>query len=64
MKADWRIFTFPDLLHLLFPFLLLLPEFPLAGDVPTIALSGDVLGKGADGLAGDDLHTKSPQPTA
>src|SRR6185503_5728268 len=42
-----------DLLQALLAFLLLLEELALAGDVAAVALGGDVLAHGLDGLAGD-----------
>src|SRR6266436_6430473 len=43
-----------DLLHALLSLLLLLEELALARDVATVALGGDVLAHGLDGLARDD----------
>ena len=40
--------------HLLLAGLLLVEELALAGDVAAVALGGDVLAQGRDGLAGDD----------
>ncbi len=55
MKASWGMLTLPMHLHLLFPFLLLLEQLALAGDVAAVALGGDVLAHRGDGFAGDDL---------
>src|SRR5437660_623361 len=44
-----------DGLHALLALLLLVEELALAGDVAAVALGGDVLSEGLDGLAGDDL---------
>src|SRR5690606_23643157 len=40
--------------HPLLTGLLLLQQLPLAGDVATVSLGGDVLAQGLDGLARDD----------
>src|SRR5664279_118546 len=42
-------------LHALLALLLLFQKFAFAGNVPAVALGGDVLAHGADGLTGDDL---------
>jgi hypothetical protein len=55
IKADWGILHPPDLLHLLLALLLLFPELALARDIAAIALGGDILGDGAQGLPRDDL---------
>src|SRR4051812_29281142 len=44
-----------DALHALLAFLLFLQQLAFAGDVAAVALGGDVLADGLDGLAGDDL---------
>src|SRR5882724_2296356 len=49
-----RQLDLPDLLHALLALFLLLEELPLPGDVPAVALGGDVLAHGLDGLPGDD----------
>src|SRR5919201_391692 len=46
----------PDLLHAPLALLLLLQELALARDVAAVALGGDVLAEGLDGLARDDLR--------
>src|SRR5262245_57427059 len=43
----------PDLFHAFLPFLLLLEQLALAGDVAAIALGRHVLAHGLDGLPGD-----------
>src|SRR5690349_12662976 len=43
-----------ELPHALLALLLLLQKLALARDVAAIAFGGDILGEGADGLAGDD----------
>src|SRR3954452_13593187 len=45
----------PHALHPLLPFLLLLEELPLAGDVATVALRKHVLAHGPDRLPGHDV---------
>src|SRR5438309_881250 len=45
-----------DLLHALLALLLTLQELALARDVAAVALGGDVLAVGLDGLAGDDVQ--------
>ena len=47
-------------LHALFAGLLFFQEFAFPGDVAAVALGGDVLAKGADGGAGDDLAAHGP----
>src|SRR5690348_3097878 len=49
-----RDLDLPDLLHALLAFLLALQQLALARDVAAVALGGDVLAHGLDGLAGDD----------
>src|SRR5665213_389185 len=44
-----------ELAHLLLALLLLVEELALAGGVAAVAFGGDVLARGADRLAGDDL---------
>ena len=44
-----------DALHALFAFFLFLEQFSFARHVAAVALGGDVLADGLDGLAGDDL---------
>src|SRR5271168_5421594 len=44
-----------ELAHLLLAGLLLLEQLALAGGVAAVALGGDVLAQGPDGLPGDDL---------
>src|SRR4051812_17845895 len=46
----------PDLLHALLALLLALEQLALARDVAAVALGGDVLAEGLDGLAGDDVR--------
>ena len=50
-----RDVDFADLLHPLFPFFLLFPEFAFAGDIAAIAFGGDVFGDRADRFAGNDF---------
>ena len=48
-----------DRFHPLFAFLLLCPEFALAGDVAAVAFGGHVFAHGGIGFAGDDAAADS-----